>query len=186
MLSPQELFWLYLNNIKNIGARRFAKLYFKYRTKEAFLEGIERGDQELIFLSAEILTEIKNGAWKAPCDRMINYMVEHAINAVFYSSPEYPPQLREIERLRRFYIISGIFLSYRSPALRSLGRAEQPVTAGNVRKSFPEHWRKTGFVLFPVWPTALMDIPMRLRLPAAGKQLPYWAAVLILFIRRPM
>ena len=97
MLSPQELFWLYLNNIKNIGARRFAKLYFKYQTKEAFFEGIDRGDRELAFLSAEILAEIKNDAWKAPCDRMIHYMVAHSIKAVFYSSPDYPPQLKEID-----------------------------------------------------------------------------------------
>lgn len=121
MLSPQELFWLYLNNIKNIGARRFAKLYFKYRTKEAFLEGIERGDQELIFLSAEILTEIKNGAWKTPCDRMINYMVEHAINAVFYSSPEYPPQLREIDAPPPILYYIGDFSFVQEPCIAIIG-----------------------------------------------------------------
>ena len=87
MLSPQELFWLYLNNIKNIGARRFAKLYFKYQTKEAFLEGIERGDRELSFLSAEILGEIRSGAWKSSCEGMLHYMVEHAINVYFILHP---------------------------------------------------------------------------------------------------
>ncbi len=97
MLSPQELFWLYVNNIKNIGARRFAKLYFKYQTKEAFLEGIEQKDKTLQFLPSDILGEIKNNAWRKQCDRILDYMVAHDIHVVFYFSAEYPPQLKKID-----------------------------------------------------------------------------------------
>ena len=44
MLTPDELFWLYVNNSKKMNARRFNELYFNYEEKEALLA--EKKEQE--------------------------------------------------------------------------------------------------------------------------------------------
>ena len=93
MLS-NDLFWLYLNNVEKINVMAFSKLYFKYKEKDAFINGIINNE---ISLPTEIKNEILNDSWKTKCNILLKYMDENNINVVFYHWAEYPNRLKALE-----------------------------------------------------------------------------------------
>ncbi len=93
MLS-NDLFWLYLNNVEKINVTSFSKLYFKYKEKDAFINGIINNE---ISLPTEIKNEILNDSWKAKCNILLEHMDNNGINVVFYHSNEYPKKLKNLE-----------------------------------------------------------------------------------------
>lgn len=83
-IKDENLLWLYIDNIKNLGTPKFSKLYFS---------GIDNAIAEL---SEEQRRIIYSGEWKNRADELIQYMHENGISVVFYNDDNYPQNLKNI------------------------------------------------------------------------------------------
>ena len=95
MLTNDELFFLYLNNTPKMYPRRFNAAYFKFRTREAYVEHIKACSENC--LSETEKEEIISGCWKSKVRSLIDYMDKAGIHAVFYDDEKYPQMLRDID-----------------------------------------------------------------------------------------
>lgn len=94
ILSADELFWLYLNNREKMNVTRFSDLYFKYGTKNSFINALLKNE---ISLSEQTKVEIINDQWLKKCYEVIDYMDKKDIYVVFYSSKKYPQRLKYLD-----------------------------------------------------------------------------------------
>lgn len=93
MLS-NDLFWIYIHNIDNMNVNSFSKLYFKYRDKDSFINGVKNNE---ISLTVNVKEEILTDAWRNKVTGLLDYMEKHDIKVTFYHSPNYPKRLKNIE-----------------------------------------------------------------------------------------
>ena len=73
---------------------QFSGLYFKYKTKDAFVDAVLKGKERISNLSRN---EIINEQWKSQCYKLIEYMDKRNIKVVFYYSEKYPKQLKILD-----------------------------------------------------------------------------------------
>lgn len=96
MLTNDELFFLYLNNIAKMYPRRFNDIYFKFGSKDAYIEHIKVCSEN--YLSESEKDEIISGAWENKVRNLIEYMDKTGIRVVFYNDDGYPAMLKDIEK----------------------------------------------------------------------------------------
>lgn len=94
ILLANDLFWLYIHNIDKMNVSTFSKLYFKYKDKESFINGLVNSE---ISLPTNIKDEILTDAWRTKLSGLLDYMEKRNIRVAFYHSLNYPKRLRNIE-----------------------------------------------------------------------------------------
>lgn len=123
ILTQNEKFWLYINNITNLGASRFSKLYFAF-------DGINDFDLDSIdFLSDEVKAEILTGTWINKCEEHLAYMANNNIGVIFYKSKEYPVSLKNIPSPPPILYFIGDVKLLELPALSIVG-SRKPTSYG--------------------------------------------------------
>ncbi len=140
ILSPDELFWLYLNNREKMNVVQFSDLYFKYQTKENFIKAIKRGE---VIVSTECKQEILTDSWKDVCYKIIDYMDRKNIYVILSTSQKFPKIFSLLDlRVPILYCIGDMSLLDEdcvsiigSRVSSSYGRK----CAENFSKTFSEH-----------------------------------------------
>ncbi len=95
LLTSDELFWLYVNNIKNMYAYRFSALYFKYGEKQKLIDAIACGEVP-DYIENDARDDILSNAWLDKAKRLEEYMAGRNIRLILHDDRSFPNALREI------------------------------------------------------------------------------------------
>ncbi len=77
-----------------MNVSRFSALYFKYKTKDSFVNAIKEGNEKISF---DCKNEILSDVWQNKCNQVLDYINKRNINFLFYDSALYPKRLKVID-----------------------------------------------------------------------------------------
>lgn len=136
ILTKDEKFWLYVNNIKNIGAPRFSELYFKFKCIEDFAA--------LDFLTSEVKQEIISGAWIDKAEKLLEFMHANNIYVTFYNNKDFPYSLKDIPSPPPILYYIGDIKLLEEPCVSIVGTRKPTSYGREVTKIFASEFAQNG------------------------------------------
>lgn len=163
ILTKDEKFWLYVNNIKNIGAPRFSELYFKFN-------GIDDFDfNKTEFFTDEIKQEILSGAWIAKSESILEYMRANNIYVTFYKSNNFPSCLKDIPMPPPILYFTGNIKLLEEPCVSVVGTRKPTSYGREIAKMFVCDFVKNGLCVCSGMAEGIDSYAHNFTLDACGK-----------------
>ena len=163
ILTKDEKFWLYLNNVKILGAPRFADLYFAFDGAEDF------NVAEFDFLSDEIKNEISSGAWIEKSEKIVAFMNANNVGVTFYKNKDFPQTLKNIPSPPPILYFIGDIKLLEEPCISIIGTRRPTSYGRDCTKMFSNEFVNNGLCVCSGMAEGIDSYAHNFTLDACGK-----------------